>query len=316
MFNVPVLILLYNREDLSIKLYEILERIKPPILYINADGPKSNIPLDYERCEKSRNVFSFISWDCEVNYNFSTINKGCKRSVSEGIGWFFENVEYGIILEDDCIPNLSFFSYCDELLQRFRYDERVFHINGTNFLGANKSFVQESYSFTRFTSIWGWATWRRAWEKYDPDMKSFPKFNKTQFDGKSYSSYAQYHYLKSFEDVYLNNVNTWSTAWLFAIMLNNGVTLTPKFNLVTNIGTQNNPTHNFIEDRFRDNLKTFELDFPLIHPDFCINSYLDRINFKYYRGKSIRRIYFMLVDNSIIKIIEYLKKRFKSKKYF
>ena len=317
MFNVPILILLYNREDLSSKLYKTLETIRPSILFINADGPKKDNPGDFDKCQNARNVFSFISWDCEVKYNYLNSNKGCKNSVSDGISWFFKNVEYGIILEDDCIPSPSFFLFCKELLERFRFDERMFHINGTNFLGDNIPVIEESYSFTLFTSIWGWATWRRAWEKYDINMKSFPNFNKTYFDDKSYSNYAKFHYQKSFEEAYFDaETNCWANAWLFTILINKGITITPKYNLVTNVGADNNSTNYFIKNRFRDNLNSLELDFPLVHPEFSVNHFLDRINFKFYRGKSLKRLYFMLKDNSVLKIIRYLFFRLKSNKFY
>lgn len=316
MFDVPILITIYNREDVSSELYKILEVIQPKYLYICADGPKLNNKLDEFRCNKTRSIFLNLKWDCDVKYNFSTSNKGCKLSISEGITWFFNNIEYGIILEDDCIPNLTFFTYCKILLEKYRYNENIFHINGANFLGNINPFVTESYSFTKHISIWGWATWKRAWLKYDINLNNLDFFNKNYFNVNSFSSYAKYHYYKAFLDAANNVHNSWCTAWIYTIYSNNGISITPKFNLISNIGTQNLATHNFLKDRFRDNLLTHNLNFPLIHPNSNINYKLDLINFKFYRGKSLIRLLYLFIDNDLKDLIFYFFKRLKSGKYF
>ena len=316
MYDVPILITIYNREDVTLEMYKILEKIKPKYLYINADGPKLNNKLDEVRCNNARSIFLNLKWDCEVEYNFSTYNKGCKISVSEGITWFFDNVEYGIILEDDCIPNISFFSFCKILLEKYRYNEEIYHINASNFLGNIDPFYTESYSFTRHISIWGWATWKRAWDKYDLNLINLKLFNYNIFNEKSFSLYAKYHYTQAFFDAANNIHNSWCTSWIFTVYNNNGISITPKFNLVSNIGTQNLPTHDFLNDRFKDNLPTHNLNFPLTHPNYFINYKSDLINFKFYRGKSIFRLYYLLIDNTFINIFSYLKKRYKSGKFF
>ena len=316
MFDVPILITIYNRVDVTFKLYKILEVIQPKYLYINADGPKVNNELDYLRCNNTRNLFLNLSWDCVIKYNFSSDNKGCKLSVSDAITWFFNENEYGIILEDDCIPNLSFFYYCKEILEKYKNDNRIFHINGTNFSSNVKSYTTDSYSFTKFVSIWGWATWRRSWLKYDINMINFPNFTKQQFDNKSFSSYAKHHYYKSFEDMYFNRSNSWCTQWIFAIYFHNGITITPNCNLVSNIGTQDNPTHKFLINRFRDFLNTKELTFPLIHPKFSINHKTDMLNFKNYRGKSFIKLFYFLIDNNIFIIIKYINNLIKNRKFY
>jgi hypothetical protein len=316
MFDVPILIAIYNREDVTLEMYKILEKIKPKYLYINADGPKLNNKLDEVRCNNTRSIFLNLKWDCDIKYNFSSYNKGCKLSVSEGITWFFNDNEYGIILEDDCIPNVSFFYYCKELLELYKNDNRIFHINGTNFLGNEQLHITDSYSFTKFVSIWGWATWRRSWLKYDLKMTNFPDFSKNKLDSKSFSIYAKHHYYKSFEDIYFNNINSWSTQWIFTIYFHNGFTITPNCNLVSNIGTQNNPTHKFLLNRFRDFLNTKELTFPLIHPKFTINHKIDRLNFKNYRGKNLVKLFYFLKDNKINIVILYFVKFLKNRKFY
>jgi hypothetical protein len=316
MFDVPILINIYNREDLTLEMYKILEKIKPKHLYINADGPKLNNKHDDIRCNNTRNIFLNLNWDCEIKYNFSTYNKGCKLSVSDAITWFFDNVEYGIILEDDCIPNISFFSFCKILLEKYRYNEEIYHINGSNFLGNIDPFYTESYFFTKHISIWGWATWKRAWDKYDLNFINLNSFNYNIFNEKSFSLYAKYHYTKAFFDSANNIHNTWCTAWIYTVYYNNGISITPKFNLVSNIGTQNSPTHNFLYNRFRDNIKTVNLFFPLIHPKFSINHKIDRLNFKNYRGKNLRKLYYFIKDNNIIIITKYIINIIKNRKFY
>jgi hypothetical protein len=316
MFEVPILITIYNRSDVTLELLKILEVIQPKYLYISADGPKIDNKLDEDLCNKTRSIFLNLNWECDIKYNFSNYNKGCKFSIIDGINWFFDNVEYGIILEDDCIPNESFFYYCKELLEKYKNNNEIFHINGSNFQGNYESFMNESYYFTKYINIWGWATWRRSWLKFDINMKNFLNFNIKNFDKKSFSKYAQYHLYKSFEDSYYNNTNNWGTQWIFAIIYYNGITITPKFNLVKNIGTHNNPTHKFLYNRFRDNIKTVNLFFPLIHPKFSINHKIDRLNFKNYRGKSLKKLYYFLKDNNIIIIYKYIINFIKNRKFY
>ena len=174
--NTPILFLLFNRPDETSVVFDVLKIIKPKFLYVACDGPRKNIEGDAENVDKTRKIIDQITWDCELKTLFRDSNLGCKIAVSEAINWFFENVEEGIILEDDCVPDITFFDYCSELLQFYRDDKRVMHISGLNFLSGPLDLQPsaESYHLSKYPAVWGWATWRRAWDLYDVDIVNWP----------------------------------------------------------------------------------------------------------------------------------------------
>ena len=174
-FNTPILFLIFNRPDTTFKVFEEIRKIKPAKLYIAADGPRPNVIGEEEKCTASRNIIKQVDWDCDVKTLFREKNLGCKIAVSSAISWFFENVEEGIILEDDTFPTQSFFWFCQELLDFYRNDSRIMHISGNNFqLGKIRG--EGSYYFSKYNHIWGWATWKRAWRFYDVSLNTFPIF--------------------------------------------------------------------------------------------------------------------------------------------
>ncbi len=161
MTKIPILLLIFNRPDLTKKVFDQIKKAKPTQLFIAADGPRVGREHEQELCAQARATVDLIDWDCEVKTLFRDTNLGCGLGVSSAINWFFDHVEEGIILEDDCIPDLSFFSFCQTMLEQYRHDDRVAMISGTNVL-PNQSVRESSYSFARYYDIWGWATWRRA----------------------------------------------------------------------------------------------------------------------------------------------------------
>jgi hypothetical protein len=237
MFDVPVLFIIYNRPAHTKKVLEVLEVLQPAKLYVAADGPKENT-IDKKLCEETRGIIDTISWPCIIKKKFNQINLSCKVSVSESISWFFENEEMGVILEDDCVPDLSFFSFCKELLNKFRNDKSVMHINGSNFiLDKNFNFGNESYYYSRLPHPWGWASWRRAWSLYDIKMSQFDTFLKKDrlrlvIKNKNY----RLKWYQLLEQAKNNKINTWDYQWFYSIWLNSGIVITPVVNLITNIG--------------------------------------------------------------------------------
>lgn len=175
--NVPVLLLIFNRPDTTQRVFHEIRGASPLQLFISADGPRENKPGEFEKCQITRDIVRQVDWDCEVYTNFRDKNLGCKIAVSSAIDWFFENVEEGIILEDDCLPSFSFFRFCEELLEKYRDDERIMQIGGTNLLSEWQR-SDDSYYFSKYGAIWGWATWRRAWQYYDVNMKLWPEVKK------------------------------------------------------------------------------------------------------------------------------------------
>ncbi len=243
MMNTPVLFMIFNRPDTTYEVFESIRKIKPKKLFVSADGPRAGKPGEDEKCRITRDVVKKIDWDCELHTNFSESNLGCKRGVTKGINWFFDNVDEGIILEDDCLADESFFTLCSELLEKYRGEENVMHIGGVNFQDGIKR-GEASYYFSRLCHVWGWATWKRAWSKYDVNIKSF--------DESTYDSYIRNivinkkireFYKKYFILVQNNQLDTWDYQWVWTVWSNNGLSIIPNTNLVKNIGFGNDATH-------------------------------------------------------------------------
>ena len=235
-FNTPVLFLVFNRLETTKQVFEAIRIVKPKYFYIAADGPRATKENEEQVCDEVRNfVLNNIDWDCEIKTLFRTENLGCGKAVSQAITWFFENVEEGIILEDDCLPNSSFFSFCQELLEMYRGNEKVCHISGTNYQMGNKR-GDSDYYFSNYPHIWGWATWSKAWKKYDVNMKG-------------YETIKNAHPLKKLFPVHImdgafdKTIDTWDAQWLFTNILHEKISILPNKNLVTNIGFSENATH-------------------------------------------------------------------------
>ncbi len=264
----PILFIVFNRPDVTKILFESIRTARPEHLFITADGPRPNRPDDIENCRLVREIVANITWPCEVKTLFRTENLGCKYAVSAAIDWFFEQVPEGIILEDDDVPDPSFFRYCEELLEKYRDDTRVMHISGDNFQQRNPRFAcNESYYFSQFAHIWGWATWRRAWKKYDVEISDWPEIRDKKILYKLIDDPAVAHrwsYL--FEQYYNRTINSYDGQWAYACLVNEGLCINPSVNLISNIGFGANATHSFASNDLFENLPRKSLSFPLIHP--------------------------------------------------
>ena len=237
-YTTPVLLIIFNRRESTKKVLLAIEKIKPKFLYIAADGPRKSKPGEKERCDETKKVTENINWPCQVHRLYRKENLGCKLAVSSAISWFFDNVEEGIILEDDCLPSKSFFFYCQELLKFYRNDSKIMHIGGNNFQPTSSN-TRDSYYFSKYSHIWGWATWRRAWKKYEINIS--PKRVEKNI---RYSNVLE----KLFWETQLwcvnhNLLDTWDIQWLFSIWSNKGICITPNRNLVKNIGIGADSTH-------------------------------------------------------------------------
>ena len=248
----PVLFLIFNRPETTFRVFEAIRHYQPEELFIAADGPRPHKAEDAARCEKVRSVASMVDWECKVHTLFRTENLGCKYAVSGAIDWFFSQVEEGIILEDDCLPNDDFFRFCTEMLSRYRNEEQVMHIGGCNF-NYGKFFSGESdYSFTVYPHCWGWATWRRAWRSFEKEMGSFPAYVQEKrireiFPG---SPYKQWRFLRIFRKCYEKQpffTDVWDYPWCYTLFRKNALSITPRRNLVCNIGMEN-ATHTMHRD--------------------------------------------------------------------
>lgn len=266
----PIVFLIFRRPEVTSRVFESIRQARPSKLFIVADGPRNE--SEVELCQKARDVTEKIDWDCDVIRNYSDVNLGCCKRVSSGLDWVFNQVETAIILEDDCLPSLSFFPYCEELLTRYRHDERVMHIGGHNFLCSNLD-SPYSYYFSGLTQVWGWATWRRAWEKYDINMSNWP-FIREQYPSifEIFATSKERSMRKILWDkVFRDEIDTWDYRWLFAVRSQSGLCILPRENLISNIGFGDGATHTLEkEDSLRSNLNRVEITFPLQHPDFML----------------------------------------------
>jgi hypothetical protein len=273
MLNTPVAFIIFNRPDTTERVFQAIRQAQPKKLLVIADGPRSDRLGEAEKCAAARAVIDQVDWDCEVLKNYSDVNLGCGVRPATGIDWVFEQVEEAIILEDDCLPTQSFFHFCQELLERYRDDQRVMLIGGTNQLGEWKSNLQ-SYHFSCFSGIWGWASWRRAWKFYDYDMKLWNQAAETEFLREYFPAESQYSYWKNlFQKTYEDDLKTfWDYQWCFARWIQSGLGIIPSINLISNIGFGTDATHTFDETNLLSNLCAGQLASPLIHPSMIIRS--------------------------------------------
>ncbi|HWK45056.1 MAG TPA: hypothetical protein VNT30_10060 [Stellaceae bacterium] len=236
-----VTLIIFNRPDTTRLVFDAIAKAKPKKLLVIADGPRPDRPGEAERCAAARAIIGTVDWDCEILTNFSDINLGCRRRVASGLDWVFSQVEDSIILEDDCLPHPDFFSFCDALLDRYREDGRVMAIGGAN-LTADRHWGGGSYYFSRYCHIWGWASWRRAWRHYDVEMAALPDFLERQHEHFPAPAEAQY-WSDLFRATRDGLIDTWDYQWQFTILRQQGLTIVPNANLVSNIGFGPDATH-------------------------------------------------------------------------
>jgi hypothetical protein len=268
----PVALLMFNRPACARRVFDAIAHARPKKLFIVADGPRPDRPDDVGKCAAARAAVEHVDWDCEVLTNFADANLGCNLRVATGLDWVFDRAERAIILEDDCLPDPSFFPFCEELLERYADDERVMMIGGTNFLGEWKS-PRQSYYFSYFGGTWGWASWRRAWRLNDPEMELWPTVLETRALEYMFPNPRHEAYWKSiFQNLYEEPVRgTWDYQWLLACWMNSGYRLLPEVNLISNIGFSEDATHTFGDSPFA-NMPVTPIEFPLKHPPMMIRS--------------------------------------------
>jgi hypothetical protein len=284
--STPVALIIFNRPDLTEIVFEAIAQAKPKKLLVIADGPR--FPEEAEKCQQARAVIEKVDWDCEVLTNFSEENLGCKQRVFSGLDWVFEQVEEAIILEDDCLPSPSFFYFCQTLLERYRTNEKIMHIAGTKFVSGDLK-TNASYYFSKYPYIWGWASWRRAWQNYDVEIKTWPQFKEWGMMRSSHEDPYEQRYWTSIFDRVFNGFDTWDWQWYYACYSQNGLSIVPKVNLVSNIGFGPDATHTITETR-RPGRQKSEI-WEIIHPPSIVRDRdADAYTFDYHwGGKNIKQ---------------------------
>lgn len=280
----PVAFLIFRRPETTQRVFNAIREAKPKRLFVIADGGKDD--TEWELCRATRTIIDQVDWDCEIMKNYSAVNLGCKRRVSSGIDWVFQTVDRAIILEDDCLPHPSFFPYCEELLERYKNNTRIMHIAGVNFQTGNKKFIStDSYYFSEIAQIWGWATWRRAWKRYEVTMAEWPRLKREKFLQKKFGKSPAADYWEYLFDTIstgkTKKSDTWDAQWVFACFVLHGLCVMPHVNLVSNIGFGEGATRSDHTVDDKAHLPTSPIESPLRHPhEFSVNAHADQYTLK------------------------------------
>jgi len=276
-FAVPIAFFVFNRPELTARVFEVIRRIKPAKLLLIADGPRVDRPGEARKCVAVRVILEHVDWPCEVLRNYSDNNLGCKKRVSSGLDWVFEQTEEAIILEDDCLPHPTFFAFCQELLDKYREDSQVMMISGNNFLSGNLR-TAFSYYFSRYPHIWGWASWKRAWRLYDGTMSLWQEYKRGCWLQDHFSSRQVLRYWEDmFSRTHDGLIDTWDYQLAFACLVNGGLCVVPDRNLVTNIGFGVDATHTRKKNKQAE-VPLEAMEFPLHHPPFVLRDvYADEL---------------------------------------
>ena len=262
--NTAVGFFTFNRLDTTKEVFEQIRIAKPERLYLVSDGPRKNREGEAETVAKVREyVESHIDWECKVIKNYADANMGCKKRMSSGITWLLQNEKQAIILEDDCKPTQDFFRFMEEMLERYKDDERVMMVSG--YMLLKHVHIKDSYTFSEFATIWGWATWRRAWEHYDVQISDWEELKKRGELKRKFTILGYIKAVKDFDSVYYNRKDAWGIQWFYTLVKERGLNVVPSVNMVENLGFgREDATHT--KGGTDQDFTTYPMIFPLKHP--------------------------------------------------
>lgn len=277
----PVLFIIFNRPETTFRVFKEIQRAKPKKLYIFADGPRTECKSDFIKCQETRDITKQVNWDCNLKTKFMEQNLGCGPGPVTAISWIFEKENRAIILEDDCLPAQCFFVYCQQLLELYKNDTRIWVISGNNY-NEERQVKGYSYFFSRYGHSWGWATWKRCWKHFDHQMKKWPIFKK---DDKIYDAFPSKKeanfFSKNVDRIYKDKSSfshIWDFQFAFTVFSNGGLSIVPKYNLVKNIGyvgTHSNKKAPYHDRKVHNDYKIEK------HPEFILPTrYYDDYHFK------------------------------------
>lgn len=300
--QVPVALIFFNRPDTFERVFEKVREAKPRKLYLIQDGPRNE--NDVPKIMECRKIVENIDWECEVIKDYSEINLGCGVRPQSGITNALKNEESVIILEDDCVPSNSFFPYCEEMLEKYKDDERICYVSGLNHF-EEWDCGDSDYFFTKTGAIWGWATWARSWNKYyDYYMKSANEQVLSLVAGQITNKYIAKSRVEAWKKAKLSldsgeKLSYWDIQWGFVKYSQSMLVIVPRYNQIHNIGIGATSTHAMsIKNAGYKKYKTFvfipthELNMPLKHPKFCVcDIKYDDLVYKCSAGNSVRRFF-------------------------
>ena len=266
----PVAFFVFRRPDTTRRVFEAIAKARPTRVLLIADGPRDGRAGEAEACEEVRQIVTRVDWPCEVTTNFADHNLGCGERVITGLNWVFSQVEEAIILEDDCLPDPSFFPFCQELLAKYRGDSRIAYISGDSLVGRHPK-LADSYYFSRVGGIWGWATWRSEWQRYDRHLAEWPALKESGILGEIFDDPRMVRFwTQIFTSMHeKTGPDTWDHQWVYTGLKNNSLAIVPTVNLITNIGFGKDATHTIHTDA-RFILPAASMEFPLRHPSSLI----------------------------------------------
>lgn len=266
--SVPILLLTFNRPEQTRQVMAQILEAAPSKLYVHCDGPREWVSADVEKVNEVRQIVADLAPPAtELHTLFREQNRGLRRGVFDALNWFFEKEEYGIILEDDCIPDPSMFRFCEELLFRYKDDRRIMHIGCSNLAMASTKTALASFVFSRFSFVWGWASWRRAWKQMSIDLDGLDDFiRQGEIRHLIQDKQAQAYMLDKFKATRDGKMNSWAYAWFYSILKNNGLCIVPKINLVHNRGVGEEGATNTTSRNPLAAQGAQPLRFPLIFP--------------------------------------------------
>ena len=277
----PVVFIVFNRPSLTRRVFSRIAQARPSRLLVIADGPRRDRPGESEKCEEARLIATSVDWPCQVEVEFSSENMGCRDRIVRGLNWAFERVEEAIILEDDVLPDPSFFPFCEQMLGRYRGDARVSMIAGFNIVQEHLK-TDYSYFFSQLTHIWGWATWRQSWARYDQHLNDWPEIKSSGllreiFDRPGVVAY----WTKIFDSMHDGSgLNTWDYQWMYTNLMHNALSVVPHVNLVENLGFGPDATHTITASDVCK-LTAQSIKFPLLHPPSLVPlRQMDRVDAK------------------------------------
>ncbi|MGY3211654.1 nucleotide-diphospho-sugar transferase [Mucilaginibacter sp. HD30] len=304
MLSTPILLLLFNRPEATAQVFDQIRSHKPKKLFIAADGPRQDNAEDAVNCRLAREAVETIDWDCEVATLYHDVNLGCGRAPATAITWFFNHVDAGIILEDDCLPNDSFFGYCEMLLDKYTNEPQVMMICGTSY--QPKALTSDSYYFSRYPHAWGWATWKRAWANYSFELIKDGEVERLAALGKVFTTRREVRLWRNNLRMIDNGLDAWDYQWMYWMWKNNGVCIVPWKNMVANIGFGQNATHTTDQYSVQSKMQRYDLT-EIRHPTaIAVNKQADKYERYHILLDPTLRFYTNRIKHIVKRVIEKL----------
>ena len=265
--NIPVVLIIFNRPSSALRVLDQIRKACPQELFVISDGPRASHKFDYENVIACREIIKTIDWPCKIYQKYSDVNLGCKNNITLGLDWVFSKVDEAIILEDDCVPDLDFFEFCESMLNKFKYNRQVGSISGTNILSFKDEEINESIFFSKFPSVWGWATWARVWNEYEKDLSKWSARERSRVIDKNVSNFKARRYWRfHFKSVATKRTNVWGYQLTFLHLRLGLLSVIPSVNLISNIGFGQGSTHTLNPNDPLANLRREPLEKPYTVP--------------------------------------------------